>query len=296
MLGSDFVTVYAYQGSEEGEFEFKHARSDPADLSPDHLHTCYEIIYLLSGDIHYVIEGYRYPLSPNDVLVINCKELHRSERFSTAPYERIMVHFHPRFLRDFQSCEYNLFGFLQKSRLGVGNLISGQRQDTTEFYEYLKAIERYIAAPRPESTIMVRTLFVQALVCLNRYVENQLPVTTRDTTIELCQYDEKIVEILGYIHRNLDADLSLSRLEDRFSVSKHYLCRLFKRNTGYTVHEYIRTKRVMHAAGLMREGATALEAAGASGFNDYSNFYKAFHQVFGTSPVRYRPGFDQLRQ
>jgi len=46
-------------------------------------------------------------------------------------------------------------------------------------------------------------------------------------------------------------------------------------------------ERVMHAAGLIREGATALEAATASGFNDYSNFYKAFHQVFGTSPVRY---------
>ena len=60
--------------------------------------------------------------------------------------------------------------------------------------------------------------------------------------------------------------------------------RLFKAQTGETVHAYIRQKRLLYAARLIREGEPANRAASEAGFTDYSAFYRAFRQSFGVSP------------
>ena len=60
--------------------------------------------------------------------------------------------------------------------------------------------------------------------------------------------------------------------------------RLFKSQTGTTVHAYVRQKRLMHAARLIREGTPAAKAAAESGFGDYSAFHRAFKESFGVSP------------
>ena len=60
--------------------------------------------------------------------------------------------------------------------------------------------------------------------------------------------------------------------------------RLFKAQTGSTVHGYIRQKRLLKAAQLIREGAPVTKAAAECGFNDYSAFHRAFRDTFNISP------------
>ena len=64
--------------------------------------------------------------------------------------------------------------------------------------------------------------------------------------------------------------------------------RLFKDQTGETVHAYIRQKRLLYAARLIREGMPAGQAASACGFNDYSVFNRAFRSSFGIRPADLR--------
>ena len=52
------------------------------------------------------------------------------------------------------------------------------------------------------------------------------------------------------------------------------------------VHAYIRQRRLMRAAHLIREGMSAARAAEECGFADYSAFHRAFTAVFGISPGR----------
>ena len=54
--------------------------------------------------------------------------------------------------------------------------------------------------------------------------------------------------------------------------------------TGVTVHAYVRQKRLVNAARLIREGTPAAKAAADSGFTDYSAFHRAFRESFGMSP------------
>ena len=51
-----------------------------------------------------------------------------------------------------------------------------------------------------------------------------------------------------------------------------------------TVHTYVRQKRLVNAARLIREGTPAAKAAADSGFTDYSAFHRAFRESFGMSP------------
>ena len=99
-----------------------------------------------------------------------------------------------------------------------------------------------------------------------------------------CASGDLMYEVIRYINQNLSADLSLPMLEKRFFISRQYLNQRFKKATGTTVWDYILTKRLILANQLMDEGEPATSAAFASGFCDYSSFYRAYKAKFQVSP------------
>ena len=87
-----------------------------------------------------------------------------------------------------------------------------------------------------------------------------------------------------FYNENFRKELTVDALAERVFLSRYHFMRLFKAQTGSTVHAYIRQKRLMNAARLIREGMSAGKAAAESGFADYSAFHRAFRESFGTSP------------
>ena len=96
--------------------------------------------------------------------------------------------------------------------------------------------------------------------------------------------DPKIARTLSYINENLTAELNVDTLAALVYLSRYHFMRLFKAQTGSTVNHYIRQKRLLYAARLIREGVSANKAAADSGFADYSTFHRAFVKSFGMSP------------
>ena len=72
-----------------------------------------------------------------------------------------------------------------------------------------------------------------------------------------------------------------------FYLSSSYLCRIFKDETGTTINRYITAKRISRAKALLAEGYSVTETCGMCGFQDYSNFLKAFTKAVGISPKKY---------
>lgn len=272
-------------GGEDQDFGFYHKRSDPPREVPMHLHSCYEIYYLVSGHLLYLVEDRAYRIEPGDIVVINCKESHAPMLVSKRdPIERYVVHFRPQFIGAFTTAEYNLLGFLRKKRVGLNSICRAADHDTSELHDYLKRIKEAVVRNGPETNIMVQSLFVQFLVSLNRLF---VPIeATNDPMIRNGRYDEKIVSILSYIHDHVSEHITLDTLAGEFAVSKYHLCRLFKANTGLTVGEYIDHQRIASVVGLLRQGVPALDAAYAAGFTQYSTCYKVFRKVTGVSPSR----------
>lgn len=94
----------------------------------------------------------------------------------------------------------------------------------------------------------------------------------------------KLSAILKYINQNINQDLSLDGLAQRFSLSKFYLTRRFKELTGLSLHQFIVKKRLTRARYLISVGADPYRAAVDAGFNNYSHFSRTFKAYFGQNP------------
>lgn len=96
-------------------------------------------------------------------------------------------------------------------------------------------------------------------------------------------------DTLSYISENLDSPLTVDELAERIFLSKYYFIRLFKKEVGYTPHEYIVVSRVNFAAFLLKSTAFSIKnIAIKCGFADESSFCTTFKRVMGSTPLSYR--------
>ena len=70
--------------------------------------------------------------------------------------------------------------------------------------------------------------------------------------------------------------ITVSSVSDYFRFERSYLYRIFKNYTGMSVKEYITKTRLEHAAILLKNGYSVIETAFAVGYNDPTNFSKAY--------------------
>ena len=78
------------------------------------------------------------------------------------------------------------------------------------------------------------------------------------------------------------------RVLDGESTIDRYLSHQFKTYTGMPLIQFIIKKRLTAARNMIRSGMPAMDACMLCGFNDYSNFHKAFKKEFGKIPKEFR--------
>ena len=95
-------------------------------------------------------------------------------------------------------------------------------------------------------------------------------------------------QVLHYIGRHINEELTLDGLAERFFVSKYHLSHTFTREVGVSLHRYIILRRLLMARQLLAAGVPAGQVSSACGFSDYTGFYRAFKAEYGISPAQYR--------
>ena len=48
-----------------------------------------------------------------------------------------------------------------------------------------------------------------------------------------------VCDILDYINKNINREITIDELSNRFYFDKTYIMKRFKREIGYTIHDYI---------------------------------------------------------
>ena len=95
-----------------------------------------------------------------------------------------------------------------------------------------------------------------------------------------------ISEIITYINDNISSPITLDELTEKFFLSKYYMCRSFKNQTGFTINQYIITKRMLLVKELYKKGMSLSAASVEAGFGGYTAFYKAYTKEFGIPPKK----------
>lgn len=107
---------------------------------------------------------------------------------------------------------------------------------------------------------------------------------------------EQTHHVKTFLNSHIQSPLQLEQIASAVHLSPFHLCRIFKQNTGLTLHHYVKRLRLFNAAEQMLEHPTArLDLLALEyGFSNHGNFSAAFRQTFGMKPSELRSG--QLRQ
>lgn len=93
-----------------------------------------------------------------------------------------------------------------------------------------------------------------------------------------------IGKIKKYIEENYMKDIGLEDIASTVGFDKSYIGRVFKKNEGKTIMNYVLEYRIEKANSLIKKGMSVSEVSYAVGFNDPAYFSKCFKKVTGTSP------------
>ena len=239
-----------------------------------HYHDFHKIIVFISGKVTYHIEGKAYHLKPRDILLVSQGAIHKPEIDPSVPYERYIF-----WIRDDLSCQ-ELNTCFQKANDRSFNLVRADSALQERLKDLLPEIEQTLQNKHFGDTVLRNALFTQFMIYINRIFLR----TSSSPDKKTYSSETQVEQLLKYINRNLSENLSIDQLANRFFFSKYHMMRKFKNETGYTIHNYITSKRLLMARSLISQGMPVMKAAQASGFHDYTTFVRAYKKQFGKAP------------
>ena len=257
-------------------YRYFHLRDTAGQERDFHFHEFDKLVLLISGAVDYTVEGSSYALRPWDVLLVRHHAIHRAVIDQSVPYERVILYLDHGYFERLMP-EAGLMRCFDEADANRSYLFSPTPEQRRELEAVIADYERSARDRRFGAEAMCETLILQLLIHVSR-----MATAAPDRTG--AAGDIKIRQTIDYIDGHFREELSVERLAERVYLSRYHFMRLFKQQTGSTVHSYIRQQRLLYAARLIREGVPAAKAALESGFGDYSSFHRAFRDSFGISP------------
>lgn len=246
------------------------------ELYEYHTHNLYEFLMLIEGDTSFIIDGNKYKLNPYDLTIPGKDQIHRIYHDSVKPYDRICVFVMPEFFIENNIKELE-DGFLKKA-LSTQRKISHEICLKSGLHDVFMRMKKYSDNFTNPYKAVVKSTIIEMI-----YIINSLDVVpTKDNKNSL------IKSIINYINDNFKDELSLDELSNEFYVSKHHLCRIFKKETGMSVYNYITLKRLSLVQKLKSDGLLITQASQMAGFKNYSSFYRAHIKFHKQNPSQYK--------
>jgi AraC-like DNA-binding protein len=109
-----------------------------------------------------------------------------------------------------------------------------------------------------------------------------------DQTNEVFNAQRAVETITEYILTNLEKDLSIGTVSEKFTMSASTLKHLFKKYTGSSYHQYVERTRMEKAFELIIKGQRTQQTMYTTGYHYRSSFNKAFKKRFKHPPAYFR--------
>lgn len=248
-----------------------------------HYHDFHKLIWFLSGDVEYHIEGKAYKLEPHDILLVKRGQIHKPFIGAGKPYERYVFYISGAFLSEHSEEDSDLALCFHMAEGEESSVVRLSPADSGLLLETVKLLEQAGKKKAYAGEMYGRILFLKLMIELNRCCAENPGVFHKTA-----RYDKKIVEMLHYINGHLSENLSIDRLSSHFYLSRYHMMRKFKEETGYSIHQYILEKRILAAKAMILSGTPAAAASLECGFLDYSTFSRAYKKLLGRLPSEER--------
>lgn len=237
--------------------------------SVPHTHHYAELFYVVSGKGLFQIENEQYPVSTQQLIIVNPNVIHTEVSYQSSPLEYIVLGIEGlEFTPDTQ----------EESRFQILDY-----KDNSSILTCLRNIllETEKALPGFET------------IC-RAYMEILIVRLMRDTTFHLTSdplpaSSSQCAAVRRYIDSHFKEPLTLDHLAEIAHINKYYLAHSFKEEFGISPISYQLNRRIEESCYLLQQTDMSLsEIAQVLGFSSSSYFSQLFRKTKEISPSDYR--------
>ena len=240
------------------------------NMSKSHYHDYFELYYLEEGERFHIIQDQLYCIHPGEFLIFSPYVMHHSYGQENVPFKRLLVYF----ARE----EVDSRPLLKVLEQGTGVYKPDQREKQV-VHRMLDDLLKEQDEPQAYHEDYIHTLLNMALLTIARKIQTPVKPEKRN----------RITDVISYIHKNYQEDISIDQLAQMSYVSPYYLCREFKRYTNSTIIQYVNVTRVMNAQRMFMEtDKNITEISRDTGFSNITHFNRVFKSVMGMTPSNFR--------
>ncbi len=163
----------------------------------------------------------------------------------------------------------------------IGNIFGG---DAT-----LEKIKKHVGKSKDVINNMETSLNDDDIVAIAKLLESYILMLLENYSYQNENINPLIENIKNYIHSNLEFDIDITRLSEFFHYNKMYLGRMFKKETGMNIKDYINLQRIEKAKKMLENTKeTIIDISNKVGFNNVTYFNKVFKNATSMTPSQYR--------
>ena len=228
-----------------------------------HYHEKCELVFLVSGEVAYVVEGKTYRLKKWDVVVSRPMQIHTILPDEGTTYERFVAIFNPHTLPK---------EIWEKIKKGPDVYPSSANDRIIELFTKLDYYREMFS--EEAFTSLAKSIVAEIAFNLSLYDEEESGASVNPI----------ISKALEYIKSNLVAIESVEEVCKALYITKSHLHHLFTRHLQVTPAKYIMAKRLMMAQKKIKKGAKPTQVFSECGFTDYATFFRNYKEHFGYPP------------
>lgn len=262
------------------EFPFNTSRTQHPEGHPVHTHDFFELVYVLRGKALHIVDGKKYPISKEDLFLLNPEESHGYEVSTSRGIEIINCFFLPSLVNDPECLEpcYNS----RRHKLHLTGALN------IKVRELLDTMFDELVHKRVGFKQVIKAYLVELLVTLNRVFEQQ----EKEEKLggHLSDFKKQAIwSAVKYIEENYKENFRLAEIAARAHLHPNYFCEVFKKMMGKTVIEYRNEMRIRESRYLLRSPSFNVTSVSLEvGFNDLTYFERIFKRYVGLSPRDYK--------
>jgi len=245
-----------------------------------HTHPFTELFYVVDGKGEFNIQGQRFPVKPNDFVIINPQVEHTELSSPDEPLEYIVL-------------GINGLSFSNLTPVSEGGhpfSFFNLRDEQKDILRYLNAMVQEATSQSMSYELVCHNLLEILLIKILRHQHFDLEVGKQSKATKDISFIKHYLET--YYHESIQ----LEDLASMTHLSRFYISHSFKKEIGMSPMEYLIAIRIKESKILLRTTNYSIsQVADIVGFTTPTYFSKQFRKSTGISPTDYREQFQGVK-
>jgi AraC-like DNA-binding protein len=265
--------------------------ADASNPCPPNWHERLEIFVGVAGDGLFRVGDRVLPFSPGDVIVVDNKKLHRTERIAGRQRRGVVISFMPELVYSLGSplCDMTYLTPFYCQVPGIDPVVRRGDPRLSQIHHSINRLLRcYAERPHgPAARLGCKTYLLELLYHLSQHFA--FAEAARSELEQQQQRARRLGKLLEYLRDAYRKKISVADAAAIAGMSESRFMRYFRAATGMTFVSYLTHIRLHNAARLLKESDQTIgEVADACGFSHQSYFDRQFRVEFNMTPREYR--------